>query len=313
MYDEENRQESEQMGVAPAAPPRRAPGGGWAGKLALAVSGLALVLAAVALYLVLSERDGAGDVSLPAGPETFQYGGQTLEVLEGMPQNPYDRAGFSVDDRGRVTYETDGRTAKVGIDVSVHQGEIDWPAVAADGVDFAMIRLGYRGYTEGGLIPDARFGENIRGALDAGLEVGAYFFSQAVNAQEAEEEADYVLAALEGYELTYPVAFDWEPIAAGQGARTEGVTGEEMTRCAVAFCERIQAAGYTPAVYFNQHLGYLEYDLRELTDYTLWLAEYDEKPDFYYHFDLWQYTHTGAVDGIQGSVDLDLDFRGIQS
>ena len=279
--------------------PRR---GGWMAKTALALAAVAVILAGAALFLVLKE---SGFFE----PPTFQYGGQTLVAMEGMPVNPYDRESFSLDERGRVTYEKDGRRAKTGVDVSFYQQDIDWQAVAADGIDFAIIRLGYRGYTQGGLMLDERFEENIQKALDAGLEVGVYFFSQAVTPQEAEEEAEYILSALEGYDLTYPIAFDWEPITGGQDARTEGLTGETLTQCAEAFCAKIAQAGFEPAVYFNQDLGYLHYDLRELTDYTLWLAEYDQKPDFYYYFDLWQYTHTGTVAGIPGNVDLNLDLR----
>ena len=136
-----------------------------------------------------------------------------------------------------------------------------------------------------------------------------YFFSQAITPEEAEAEAAYILNAIDGYTVTYPIAFDWEPIAPGSNARTEGLDRETLTRCAAAFCRKVEEAGYRPAVYFNQTLGYLRYDLRELTDYDLWLAEYDSKPDFYYHFDLWQYSHTGQVAGIEGNVDLDLDLR----
>ena len=223
--------------------------------------------------------------------------------MDGVPAAAYDEACFSVDGRGRMSYEEDGRRARTGIDVSVHQGEIDWPAVAEDGVEFAMLRLGYRGYTEGGLFLDSQFERNIRGALDAGLEVGVYFFSQATSPEEALEEAEFVLSALEGYDLTYPVAFDWETVSS-QDARTRGMGGEAITQCALAFCDRVREAGYEPAVYFNQHLGYLYYDLRALTEYPIWLAEYDGTPDFYYHFDLWQYTHTGEVDGIVGARGL---------
>ena len=138
--------------------------------------------------------------------------------------------------------------------------------------------------------------------------MGVYFFSQATSPEEAREEAEFVLSALEGYDLTYPVAFDWETVSS-QDARTRGMGGEAITQCALAFCDRVREAGYEPAVYFNQHLGYLYYDLRALTEYPIWLAEYDGTPDFYYHFDLWQYTHTGEVDGIQGDVDLNLDLR----
>lgn len=273
----------------------------WMGITALILAVLAVVLAGSALYLVLREE-------LTPEPETFQYGDQTLVAMEGMPRNPYSREDFSLDENGRITYEKDGIQAKTGVDVSFYQQDIDWQAVAADGIDFAIIRLGYRGYTEGGLMMDERFATNVQGALDAGLEVGVYFFSQAITPQEAEAEAAFVLNAIEDYEITGPIAFDWEPITSGQNARTDGLTGEVLTQCAGAFCAKVAQAGYEPAVYFNQDLGYLHYDLRELTDYTLWLAEYDQKPDFYYHFDLWQYTHTGTVAGIEGNVDLNLMF-----
>ncbi len=295
-----------------APPPRRSSGGGgWMGKLTLLVSLLALIVSSVTLFLILrpeEKPEEPPDLS-EEEPVTFRFGDRELTPLEGMPLNPYDKAGFSVDGKGRVTYEKDGRRARTGVDVSTYQKEIDWQAVAGDGIDFAMLRLGYRGYTEGGLFMDQTFEANLHGALDAGLDVGVYFFSQAITPQEAEEEADYVLSAIEGYDITCPIAFDWEPITPGSSARTDSLSNSTLVQCAGAFCARIKEAGYQPAVYFNQSLGYLRYDLRELTEYNLWLAEYDTRPDFYYHFDIWQYTHTGRVDGIQGDVDLDLDLR----
>ena len=291
-------------------PPVRRSGGDWTGRLALVLSVLALIVGGTALFLTLKEEPEPEPAPPPVEePVTFRFGDRVLTPLEGMPLNPYDREAFSLDEKGRVVYEKDGRRAKTGVDVSTYQQEIDWQAVAADGIEFAILRLGYRGYTEGGLFMDQSFARNLSGALDAGLEVGVYFFSQAITPEEAEAEAAYVLNALEGHAVTYPIAFDWEPIAPGKQARTDGLSNEVLTRCASAFCEKVREAGYVPAVYFNQSIGYLRYDLRELTDYALWLAEYDEKPDFYYHFDLWQYTHTGTVAGIEGDVDLDLDFR----
>lgn len=280
-------------------PSRLARKNGGFGRAVLAVLALVLALAAAAaLYVVMNPE-----------PVTFTYRDRILEAKPGVPVNRYDREGFAVDERGRVSYSDNGRRAKEGIDVSFYQGEIEWQAVAADGVEFAMIRLGYRGYTEGTLQFDSRFAENIRGAAEAGLEVGVYFFSQAITPEEAEEEADFVLKALEGYEITYPVAFDWEPITPGKDARTDGLDGETLTQCAAAFCRRVEQAGYEPVVYLNQEMGYLLYDLSLLTDWPFWLAEYDSAPDFYYDFMLWQYTHTGTVDGIQGKVDWNLDLR----
>lgn len=275
------------------------PRGGWLGKTALALAGLAVVLAGAAgLYRFLHPE-----------PVTFQFGDRTLTAVEGLPTNPYDQAGFTMRENGRVSYVQNGKAARTGVDVSFYQREIDWSAVAADGIDFAILRLGYRGYAEGNLKEDSRFSENLLGALAAGLDVGVYFFSQAITPEEAEEEADYVLSVLDGQTLAYPVAFDWEPITGGREARTDGLDGETLTRCAAAFCGKIRAAGYEPAVYFNQSQGYFSYDLRALTECTLWLAEYDSSPDFYYHFDLWQYTHAGTVAGIQGNVDLNLDLK----
>lgn len=291
------------------APPSRRPSHGpRLDALSLLLSVIALALAGSALFLVLRKDTEPPPPDLPEDePVTFRFGGMVLTPIEGMPLNPYDKDAFSVDEKGRVTYEKNGRRARSGVDVSTHQKDIDWRAVAEDGVDFAILRLGHRGYTEGGLFLDRTFERNLRGALDAGLEVGVYFFSQAVTPEEAEEEADYILDVLDGQELAFPVAFDWESIP-GDEARTDGLEGTVMTRCAAAFCKRIEDAGYRPAVYFNQTQGYLHYDLRELTDYELWLAEYDTVPDFYYRFDLWQYSHTGRVEGIQGDVDLDLAF-----
>ncbi len=295
--------------AVPVSCTRERSGGTGLAILSLVISAAALIVAGTALFLVLR---GGWEREQPADPPedepvTFRFGDMVLTPLEGMPLNPYDGEAFGLDGKGRVTYAADGRRAKAGIDVSTHQKDIDWPAVAADGVDFAMLRLGLRGYTQGGLFMDKTFEQNLQGALDAGLEVGVYFFSQAVTPEEAEEEADYILNVLDGQPLTFPVAFDWEPIS-GDKARTDGLDGETMTRCAAAFCKRIKDAGYRPAVYFNQTQGYLHYDLRDLAEYDLWLAEYDTTPDFYYHFDLWQYSHTGRVDGIQGDVDLDLAF-----
>lgn len=290
----------------PLSPPQNR-GSGWTGKAALALSAVAVLLAAVTLVVVLQGRNEPEPPPEEPGPQgnTFQYRDRIMTALEGVPVNAYAKGDFSLNDKGRVAYPG----ARAGIDVSTHQQEIDWPAVAADGVDYAILRVGYRGYTEGGLFADSQFARNIQGATGAGLDVGLYFFSQAITPAEAEMEAAFVLEAIGDYEIAGPVAFDWERVE-DSAARTNGLDGETLTRCAVAFCEKIKAAGYEPAVYLNQDQAYLRYDLRQLTDYTLWLAEYGQLPNFYYDFDLWQYSCTGTVAGIQGDVDLNLDLRG---
>ena len=237
-------------------------------------------------------------------PDTFYYRNMEMAALDGVDRNTSIPQAFVQQENGWITYPD----ALQGIDVSVYQGEIDWQAVADAGVDFAIIRVGYRGYSQGAIQPDTNFQKNMEGALKAGLDVGVYFFSQATTVREAEEEADYVLEAIRNYPVTYPVVFDWEFID-GQTARTDEMEGEHMTECAKTFCELVQAAGYTPMVYFNQEQGYLYYQLDQLDQFPFWLAEYDEKPDFFYDFDIWQYTHTGTVPGIEGNVDLNLAFR----
>lgn len=225
-------------------------------------------------------------------------------LIDGLAVNVYDPESF---------YDADGfrryrgeEPAAVGIDVSAHQQEIDWQRVKAAGVEFAMIRVGYRGYTRGDLELDSYFIRNMEGALDAGIEVGVYFFSQAINTQEALDEAEFVLNWIEGYDLTYPVVFDWEDIEAE--ARTDNMDMITLTGCAYAFCEAVEKAGYSAGVYFNQRFGYQELNLLSLQDYVFWLAEYNPTPSFTYHFDIWQYSAEGTVDGIETPVDLNLSF-----
>ena len=195
-----------------------------------------------------------------------------------------------------------------GIDVSEHQLDIDWNSVAQSGVDYAYIRVGRRGYTEGGLFEDPYFKANVQGAQNAGLKVGVYMFSQAITVQEAIEEARFVLERIGAYNITLPVVFDWEKIHEAD-ARTADITMEGRTDCAVAFCETVKNAGYTPCVYFNRNLGYYGYDLTRLTDYMFWFALPESGfPNFYYAADMWQYSFTETVPGINVETDMNLWF-----
>lgn len=309
--DNRNSYPTQQSPSAPqsASRPKRG-GGGWMGKAALVCSFAALVIACAALYLVLPKPEPEPEPE--PTPQYVTYRGQQLPVLENVAASTYDKEAFQRTEQGWLSYEKDGTAAIPGIDVSYYQGEIDWQAVAGAGVEFAMIRLGYRGYSQGSIQMDSYFERNIQGALDAGIEVGVYFFSQATSVWEAEEEAEFVLDTIKNYDVTYPVAFDWEFITPADQSlvpRTSGMEGGAVTRCAGAFCDMVAAEGYTPVIYFNQDMAYMFYQLERLGDYTFWLAEYNDRPGFYYHFDLWQYTHTGSVPGIEGNVDLNLVFR----
>lgn len=227
----------------------------------------------------------------------FNLGGTDIAKNEYHPEAFYQEGGF---------LHYGGGDHLIGVDVSEHQKEIDWNGVKAAGAEFAILRAGYRGYTEGGLYEDEFFRENYEGAKAAGLQVGVYFFSQAVDEKEAREEAMYVCQLVEDCQLELPVYFDWEMI--NDSPRIDSPADVPLTECAVAFCEIVEEAGYDAGVYFNQSYGYFRFDLGELQDYNLWLAEYNDIPEFRYHFHCLQYTNAGKVEGITGDVDLDILF-----
>lgn len=247
-----------------------------------------------------------GAVILMRYDQAFLHPAETPEPGPLLP-NSYDSEGFSIQN-GFLTYQGDA-PSYIGVDVSSHQKEIDWARVAAAGIQFAMIRVGYRGYSVGSINKDAYFEQNIRGALDNGLEVGVYFFSQATSVEEAEEEALQTLAWIEGYDITYPVVFDWEQVDQ-DSSRTKDADGKTTTECAQTFCSLVEEAGYTAMTYGSPskiYAGGLQ--LEELTQYPFWLAHYtrDWTPSsFRYHYHMWQYSSSGEVDGIEGRVDLDL-------
>ena len=208
---------------------------------------------------------------------------------------------------GHPYYQGSDFATRRGIDLSVFQGDVDWQKAAQDGVEFAILRLGYRGYGKGVLQPDEMFDAHLEGAHNAGLDAGVYFFSQALTVEEGREEARYVLEQLDGRALEMPVYFDWEPIAA-EDSRTNGYDYAHLTDSAVAFCQTIEEEGYQAGVYINRQQGYYHYDLSRLADYSLWVADYNCYPDFYYRFDMWQYTANGQLDGIDIQVDMNLLF-----
>lgn len=280
---------------------------------ALAIVLLAIVLVlGGALIMLTAERqrsddqDPEGTAQASEDPEdVVTVGGRQVEIDKTLPQSDLQAEHFTTHEDGSVTY--DG-TARYGIDVSSHQGEIDWAAVAADGVEFVMLRIGYRGYSEGALNLDQQFEANYAGARENGIDVGVYFFSQAINEAEALLEAQQVIQWLEGKEVDCPVVFDWEHITYEE-ARTDEVSGETVTSCARIFCQEIAGAGYTPMIYCNGMLGYLGYDLNQLTDVDIWYAEYSDYPSYAYETAMWQYTDSGTVSGIEGNVDRNIWFE----
>lgn len=230
-------------------------------------------------------------------------------ILEGLAKNTYNPDSFMADGDGTMHYYVDGeRASRKGIDVSRYQDKIDWEKVAADDVDYAFIRVGIRGYTEGEILEDETFEKNIKGALSNGIDVGVYFFTQALSVEEAEEEAEFVIDSIEPYKVKYPVVIDVEAVTSTK-ARGNDLTSEERTKYCIAFCEKIREAGYTPMIYGNLKTFMLLLDIEELEEYDKWFAYYDEAYYFPYDFKIWQYTNKGKVSGIKGEVDLNISFE----
>ena len=250
------------------------------------------------------------ELNLTRIPITGSNGERLLiRAREEIPFHDFEIANFKKDENGFLAYYVDNvKVSLTGIDVSKWQYDIDWKKVKAAGVDYAIIRLGYRGTApEGNCAMDPYFEQNIKGALDAGVQVGVYYFTQAITEEEAIEEANIVIEALKGYNVTFPVVYDTEY---REGGRANEMPNAERTACAKAFCDTILAAGYTPAIYTSTNWGILNLNLEELKGYDLWYAYYGEPQDLYfpYEFSMWQYTDSGRVTGIDTNVDINISF-----
>ena len=227
----------------------------------------------------------------------------TDPTLPPPPSNPYGPEDFIMDG-DKVTLKTG--TAVLGIDVSTWQNEINWKKVKKSGVEFAMIRLGYRGTSVGSVFADDTALKNYEGATAEGIKVGGYFFSQAITEEEAIEEAKFVLDMIKDWDIQMPIVFDWEFM--GEDARTYQMDARLLTDCTKAFCDTIRNAGYEPMIYFNVNQGNRLLYLEELVEYKFWLAMYESEMVYPYKIDMWQYTQTGSVSGIAGNVDMNLYF-----
>lgn len=224
-----------------------------------------------------------------------------------LPKHEYDFTKLVCQSNLMKYYENGKKTSYVGVDVSESQDYIDFVKVKKAGIDFAMIRVGARGYGTGQLILDDYFSENLKRATDAGLEVGVYFFSQAVSQEEAVQEANMVIEQLGEYRISYPVAFDMELIA-NDTARTDGLSKADRTAVTKAFLDTIAAAGFKTVIYGNKEWLIKEIDMSKLTAYDVWLSQPQDIPDYPYKFTMWQYSFDGAIDGIAGSVGLNISF-----
>lgn len=220
-----------------------------------------------------------------------------------MPQpNPYGPKDFSKEGQWM---SLSGAKVRRGIDVSAYQGDVNWEKVKSDGVDFVFVRIGFRGYgSAGNMVEDTYAMTNLRGAREAGLQVGAYFFSQAITVAEAEEEAEFALSILGDFKLDLPLAYDWEYVK--DTARTANVTAQELTAFAKAYCARVEEGGCKSMVYFNEKYAAGRLQPEELGGIEFWYAQYDGRMDIPYRARVWQFSNTGRVSGIYGNVDLNI-------
>lgn len=226
-----------------------------------------------------------------------------------LAQNQLLIENLNILESGEIQYMLDGQViSHRGIDVSKFQGAIDWNKVAGDGVEFAFIRVGYRGWgSSGRLVEDEYFEKNIQGALKAGIKVGVYFYSQAITEEEAVEEANFVLERIAPYNVECPVVFDVEKVSEDK-ARMNLITLEERTQVTKAFCQTVKDAGYKPMIYHNTQMGALMLDLTELEEFDKWFAAYTNTLYYPYEYKVWQYSDKGRVPGIKGDVDLNICF-----
>ncbi|MGN0347270.1 MAG: glycoside hydrolase family 25 protein [Lachnospiraceae bacterium] len=231
-----------------------------------------------------------------------------VPIDNNMPRNSISENQI-MESGGEMTYVVDGITrSRKMIDVSQHQGNIDWQQVADSGVEMAIIRLGIRGYGSGALVMDEYFAQNMEGATAAGLEVGVYFFTQAISIEEAQEEADFVLESLKEYDFNGTIVLDIEKVD-DNAARGNALTPEERTAFARVFCDRIRDAGYRPMIYGNAYSLFAMLDITELKEYDVWYAFYNNYLYYPYEVRAWQYSSTSTVPGISGDVDLNIWFE----
>ena len=224
------------------------------------------------------------------------------------PNTLVDR-NFKKLESGEIVYtENDKVVSHKGIDISRYQGTVDFAKVKASGVEYAMIRCGYRGYGNGAVVKDSSFDTYAKNANANGMPIGVYFYTQALTVDEAIEEADFVIETIKNYDVSYPVVIDVEEAPVDE-YRQKDLSTEKLTEVVAAFCERIKEAGYTPMIYSNIRYFAGKLDFSKLEDYEKWYASYASQPYLPYEFSMWQYTSTGKVDGVSGDVDMNISFK----
>ncbi|MBQ8666744.1 MAG: hypothetical protein IJ526_07770 [Lachnospiraceae bacterium] len=229
------------------------------------------------------------------------------EIIKDVPRNDYNLENNLINENGLLTYKDSKRESVKGVDLSKYNGTVDFTKLKEAGVGFAMLRLASRGYGSGKISLDEKFVEYAQNAQVAGIQIGAYFYSQAVNENEAVEEANYIVGAISGFNVKYPVAIDIERVS-GDEARTDKLTNKERTSIVKMFCDTVKGYGYKPIIYASSEMLVGGLDLKELQDYDVWLADEKIPTEYPYRFGMWQYNTKGHIDGITGDIDLDISF-----
>lgn len=232
---------------------------------------------------------------------------KTEADIDAEAEDTRERDALEDSDKSEITkLQNTTVDSSVGIDVSKWNREIDWRKVKNAGVEFAIIRAGYRGSTTGSLVVDPYFEQNIKGATEAGVLTGVYFFTQAVNEVEAVEEASMVIELLKKYEIQYPVFIDTE--GAGGNGRADALDVETRTAVCEAFCNTMVNEGYKAGVYASRNWYNTRLEAEKLERYYIWLAEYRSEPLYEGSYQMWQYTSKGSIDGIEGNVDVNISY-----
>ncbi|MCR5108202.1 MAG: glycoside hydrolase family 25 protein [Lachnospiraceae bacterium] len=238
---------------------------------------------------------------------TYVYVPERKRVYGNIPINSYIPENFRVEDGFMAYFDENGeKISHLGVDLSYHQNAINWDELE-NAVDFVMLRCGYRGYSEGGLVEDEKFREYAKECNDRGIPLGVYFYTQSITVEEAVKEAEFTLDLIKDYELSYPVAYDTEYVV-DETARTRvnEISDELRSEMAVAFCERIKEEGYYPMIYASENWIRRNLIADMIQEYDLWAPQYLDENDFMYDFTIWQYTESGYIPGISTEVDLDI-------
>lgn len=248
-----------------------------------------------------SEEDGRIQVTHADGTKEW------VDISRDISKNDYNYSNLKYQKPVMNYYEEGKLVSKCGADISANQGEVDFAKLKKAGCDFVMLKIGARGYSSGNIVLDANYKDNLKAAKKAGLEIGVYFCSQAVNKSEAREEADELMDAIADYSVKYPVAFVMENVE-NDMARIEALDVDDRTSIAKAFLDRVYDEGYTAMIYGDKEWLLTMVDMERLSDYEVWYAQDSKEPDYPYEFGMWQYASDASINGASGKVAMSMSF-----